>query len=154
GQRLRVLPTERLPVSMTELRAERLGEVSGAASDVRKLELLRTGVLAVAPGAAARDELAPAVDAAALDALRQRLSSPTLQRTFAQVVDPATVEGLLAEYMGGEVDFEFRPLLPLVDHLQDDLADFAALALVYEMCTSDLGASKLVRIYKRHPFRA
>lgn len=148
-------PTAQLPPIVAEMGVEMLlGRVEAGASDVRKLELLRKGLRTVLT---AREDFGPALSPQALQHLRERLAAPRVQQTLRRVIDPRTQEFLEQQFMDASTPrLELRPVEPLTRGLRDnDLLEFTALALVYELCISNLTESRGFRKnFRKTVFRA
>lgn len=148
-------PTDQLPPMMSEMGTEDLlGRIEAGGNDVRKLEMLRSGLSSIVR---VREDTGPAVNARGLQHLREKLDSARVQQTLRQVVDQRTLDVLVSTYMGTEnPPFELSLYEPVIKGLRDDeLLEFTALALIYELCISEVTTIRgFHKNYKKTVFRA
>jgi hypothetical protein len=138
-----------LPARLVEMAPERLlPGYEALFPEAARLDRMRVALFT----AQARTLSSP-LDTETLARLRERLDTPGVRNIVNAVVDPGTVDHL-AHFLEGAV--EIRVPLTHRDALFDkDLAEFAAMGLLYELCTSDQTTVRtFAKSYKATPFRA
>ncbi len=143
-----------LPSTLAEMTLDRHVGATAGASDVRKLEMLRAGLVI---SLSHREAEGVVIEGRGLQTLRQKLASARVQQMLRQVVETRTLETLISQFLSLESPvLELRVFEPLTGGLQDDeVLEFAALSLVYELCVTDLTESRTFhKSYKSYLFRA
>jgi len=137
-------PSVGLPEMLPELETERLlGKVDAAASDTRRLELLNEALQQVLEK---KTELGPALTDRGLRAIGANLESPRVMQTLRPVVDNRTLEYLRTVFLNPErpaLDYRiYEPILQGLRH--QEVLDFTCMALIYELCVSELTSAKTI----------